>query len=169
MPSCILKSSKELIKKYRFLGVIQELQTRDCLSVDDIPEKKNPLGGPAHVDMPFITHITGECTYRSESVRERERLRDSTSSSVWLITRGPRQRLLGSWLHKPMCGPELRYISVYLQKEKVKKPLPKGDKEGVTIHSQNNTHFLWPGALGPLLPHGGRGHILSNPTLGSVL
>ena len=45
------------------------------------------------------------------------------------------------------------YLNVSMQKKKVKKqsqdkkPLPKGDKEGATIHSPNNTHSFWPVAL----------------------
>ena len=76
-----------------------------------------------------------------------------TSSSLRLIKRGPRQRQQGSRLQKLTCGLELHHFNGYLQKEKVKKqsqdkkPLPKGDKEGATIHSPNNTHSFWPVAL----------------------
>ena len=44
-----------------------------------------------------------------------------------------------------------------MQKKKVKKQsqdnklLPEGDKEGVTIHSLNNTHSFWSGAPWPEL------------------
>ena len=61
--------------------------------------------------------------------------RDCTPSSLRLIMKGPREGQHGSRLHKPKCGQELRYISVYTQMKKVKtqsqdrKPLPKGDKE----------------------------------------
>ena len=49
-----------------------------------------------------------------------------------------------------MRDSKLHYLSVCMQKEKVKKQswdkklLPKGDGEGVPIHSQNNTHPCWP-------------------------
>ena len=54
---------------------------------------------------------------------------------------------------------------MYEQKEKDKKqpqdkkPLPKGDTKGVTIHSQNNAHSFWPGAPWPALVAGGGGAV----------
>ena len=72
--------------------------------------------------------------------------RNHTSSSLRFLIRGPRHRQLRSTLYKPMCGPEQCYIIEHVQKEKTrkqsqdKKPLPKGDNEGVTIHSPQNTH-----------------------------
>ena len=78
--------------------------------------------------------------------------RPATSLSPRLALTGPRQRQPGAGWRKPTCSQELHYISVCVQMEKVKKqsqdrkPLPKGDKEVVTIHSPNNTHSCWPGA-----------------------
>ena len=48
-----------------------------------------------------------------------------------------------------MCDSKLHHLSVYVQKEKFRKQsqagrlLPKGDEEGMTIHSPNNTHSFW--------------------------
>ena len=129
-----------------------------CLSVSDL---KRPPWGLADVDIPFITH-GGECTRQAAGQSDRDR----TSSSPRLVIRGPRQRQHRIRLHKPTCSQELHYISVYVQKEKVKKqsqdkkPLSKGDKERVTIHSQNNTHSFWPEAFQLAVSHGtGKGHV----------
>ena len=49
-----------------------------------------------------------------------------------------------------MCDSELHYLSMYVRREKFKKRsqdqklLAKGDTEGVTSHSQNNTHSFRP-------------------------
>ena len=78
---------------------------------------------------------------------------ESKAQDYWVIIRVPDKASNGSMLHKPTCGPELHYISVYVQKEKIekqwvdKKPLPKVYKAGITIHFKNNTHSFWPGAL----------------------
>ena len=45
--------------------------------------------------------------------------------------------------------PKLHYLSVYVLKR-----LQKGEKEGVTIHFQSNTHFFWPEAPWPAFPYG---------------
>lgn len=69
-----------------------------------------------------------------------------------------------------MCDSELHYLSMYVRREKFKKRsqdqklLAKGDTEGVTSHSQNNTHSFrpeppWP-ALVPVV-----GEICIGPTL----
>ena len=67
---------------------------------------------------------------------------------------------------------KLHYLSVYMQREKVKKqshdrkPLPKGDKEGITIHFQSNTHSFWPGALWPAFHYGiWKSNVQYHPTL----
>ena len=44
-----------------------------------------------------------------------------------------------------------------------KKPLPKGDKEGVTIHSPNNTHSFWPVASDQPSVMGGGGAVSIDP------
>ena len=59
-----------------------------------------------------------------------------------------------------MHDSKLYYFCVYMQKEKVqkysqdKKLLPKGGKEGVIIHSQNNTHSFWQGTPLAIPRHG---------------
>ena len=45
-----------------------------------------------------------------------------------------------------------------------KKPLPKGDKEGIAIHFQSNAHSFWPGALWPAFLYGGLRGALSSMT-----
>ena len=83
--------------------------------------------------------------------------RNHTSSGLRFLIRGPRHRQLRSTLYKPMCGPEQCYIIEQVQKEKTrkqsqdKKPFPKGDKEGITIHFQSNTQSFCPGAPWPAL------------------
>ena len=52
------------------------------------------------MDMPFITHITGELPMVTAGRCKRDR----ASSS--LRPRSSRQRQLGSWLHRPTCGLE---------------------------------------------------------------
>ena len=130
-----------------------------CLSVCDIPkkEKKNNQR-TSNVDVSFILTLQ-----RSALMAVGPCKRGHTSSSLRFTITVPRQRQNRSRWHKPTCGLELYYISVYVQKEKVqkqsrdKKPLPKGDKEGVTIHSQNNTQSFWPEAPWPgLITGGGR-------------
>ena len=56
-----------------------------CLSVCDIP--KRPPGGLADVHVPFTLHITGSALIVAGWCK-----RDSSSSSLSLIIRGPRQR-----------------------------------------------------------------------------
>ena len=66
-----------------------------------------------------------------------------------------------------MHDSKLHYLSVYVQKEKVKKqlqgqkPLSKGDKEGVTTHSQNDTHSSGQGPLGQPCHRWWESHVLT--------
>ena len=92
------------------------------------------------MDTAFLTRVTGERTNSGGWVRERPQLLQSEARYKGSHTKAAR-----STLHKPRSGPELHYIGVHSVEGKVKKqsqdktPRPKGDKEGVTIHSPNNT------------------------------
>ena len=115
--------------------------------------QKSPPGGLANVDKPFITHFTGKGTDR-RSPQARPHLLQSEASCKAPQTKASRVLIAQT------CT-ELHYISVHVQKTKVKKRsrnkklLPKGDKEGVTVHSQNNTHSFSPVAPWPALITGG--------------
>ena len=90
------------------------------------------------MDMPFITHITREYTDNHESVQK------DRASPVW-------GSLLGVLDKGGTCPTvTLNYIISLCKRIKKqsqdKKPLPKGDKEGVTTHTPNNTHS-WPVAI----------------------
>ena len=46
------------------------------------------------------------------------------------------------------------------------KLLPKGDKDGITIHFQSNTYSFWPGALWPTFHYGvWKSHVQHNATV----
>ena len=98
------------------------------------------------MDVPLITHITGE---RADG-RGWGQDGDRTPSSLGLLIRGRRQRQHRPRLHKPTCGPELHDLSVYVQMEKIKeqsqgkRPLPKGDKEGIRYSQFPKQHTFPP-------------------------
>ena len=92
------------------------------------------------MDVPLDTHMMGECTSRrhfggSETVPSR--------ALDWFAGAPDEGGTC------PTCDSKLHHLSVYVQKEKFRKQsqagrlLPKGDEEGMTIHSPNNTHSFW--------------------------
>ena len=90
-----------------------------------------------------------------------ERLRPS---SLRLVMRGPRQKQ-ARLLHVTLNYRTLMCMCSKKQSQD-KKLLPKGHKEGVTLHSPNNAHCFWLVALRPALSHGrGFGPCPFDPTI----
>ena len=78
--------------------------------------------------------------------------RDCISSSPRLVIMGPRQRQHRGRLHRLT---EIHYVSVRVQKEKVKsshrtRSCSQKEIRTVTICSLNNAHSFWPGAPGQI-------------------
>ena len=82
-----------------------------CLRVPDAQRK--PPGRLADADMRLLLTLQG-----STPTAARWCERGRTPSILRLVIRGPRQRQPGSRLHKPMYGPELHCLHVYMQKER---------------------------------------------------
>ena len=120
-----------------------------CLSVCNFP-KKTP-SGLAGVDMPFITHITGEYT---NSGRSCKRLYLLQSEAHYKGSQTKKAHVLCMTLNYITSG-----CKRVKKQSQDKKPLPEGDKEGVIIHSQNNTFLLAIGCLTSTQSWEGKGHV----------
>ena len=108
-------------------------------------KNKKPPSGLTNVDMPFITHITGEWQV---SVRGTAPPLQSEFCNKGSQTKAPwvqvaqTSRWPGATL--PQC---VRAEGKGQKAVTGQKDVPKRDKEGAIIHLQSNTHSFWPVAF----------------------
>ena len=99
--------------------------------------------------MPSITHVTGVHRRRQAGGRQTAPpLPEAHSKGSQ--THAARDQVAQAYLWSGATLPQCVCAEGKGQEAVTgQKLLPKGDKEGVIIHSQNNTHSFWPGAPWP--------------------